>query len=677
MKRLSCNLFFFLLHLLVSSVHASDGDIPIVNPSYIGNSILYNFSDPTLFSNPIQKSAQLQALSKYQPNSYLNIQTGLNISGIIVRCTAEQYYASEDFAGYPICKNTEGEQGAYSQIVRTNSESIKEFNFGLIIPTANSLDEAQLNVYNAYPPRSVDIRVVGKGRRPICFSSVGNVVSRVSDGLFGLTINYIAPLRTDSTSLNASVSCDTPLDVISIGPTSTSGYSDAYTNLNFLLMSYLNIRRMPAEASGYKIANQTLNRNGVAVGSPQIISIKDGGSISFALGAVSSLTLLKADGTIIPAKFVLNGNLNFITAIDTEKSLYPNHLGLLFNAGLVTENQQWVSLHMGSENLKIVAEDQSGTEFNLALNVVSPAQFGGNSNYDQSIIKYAHQFGIPPQMLKATIDHETGGTFDPLSFRYEPLKDLTLLGASIGAKNRVLFGDLLIKDLSPTVLRAPSSVYPRSIYGVFYKSKNLVQNLGNDFEIVEKRNALCSDLLFYNNDGGFGFSRQNWIPSAVANSAIKVVSQGGVLGQGNQTSGSGKANPYTDDYNFTAQTIVASSYGLMHVVHYYMVADFKFVNASGVAIDPTDRAAGLFNPDVNIKFGALKFGSAFTSINSPLQISSVGNFNEFSVLLRKASQKYNGINSKLAAARILPMSYNSNVWSKWDKYLPVATQAQQ
>ena len=110
----------------------------------------------------------------------------------------------------------------------------------------------------------------------------------------------------------------------------------------------------------------------------------------------------------------------------------------------------------------------------------------------------------------------------------------------------------------------------------------------------------------------------------------------------------------------------------MHVVHFYAVTQWttKLIDGSGLAIDPTDAQNGLVNSDVNIKFGSLALRSAFGSVNSTDQIQNFKTFSKYSDLLRKASQKYNGINSKFTADRILAEPYNQAVWGYWNNYLP-------
>ncbi len=86
-------------------------------------------------------------------------------------------------------------------------------------------------------------------------------------------------------------------------------------------------------------------------------------------------------------------------------------------------------------SVKLTAEMNNGTTKTIVLRVIKPNQLGlihnqeinvsGNFyNLDEQIIKFAGEYGIPPQFIKADIEAE--GDFNP-AFRYEPFYTIKYL----------------------------------------------------------------------------------------------------------------------------------------------------------------------------------------------------------------------------------------------------------
>lgn len=84
-------------------------------------------------------------------------------------------------------------------------------------------------------------------------------------------------------------------------------------------------------------------------------------------------------------------------------------------------------------------------------------------------------------------------------------------------------------------------------------------------------------------------------------------------------------------YNFIAQTVIASSYGLMQAMHPTAVrANYKR--------PPTD----LFIPNVAIDIGTRILHINFKKFNNTNDIKNVAEFHQYLVLMNRANQAYNG-----------------------------------
>ena len=150
------------------------------------------------------------------------------------------------------------------------------------------------------------------------------------------------------------------------------------------------------------------------------------------LGSTFQLTLEQqnADGSFsqVPSSFTL-GNANLAFPLDPG-ALFPNNV--VFNYAPDSTQPGTLSfqaVHNGTQSLSINPQDGSpGTQITISVEDPAPpdssnlAELGStHPEVDSLIIPIADGKGIPPQYIKGQMERESGGQFNPLAYRYEPL----------------------------------------------------------------------------------------------------------------------------------------------------------------------------------------------------------------------------------------------------------------
>ncbi|MEW6104321.1 MAG: transglycosylase SLT domain-containing protein, partial [bacterium] len=189
------------------------------------------------------------------------------------------------------------------------------------------------------------------------------------------------------------------------------------------------------------------------------------------------------------------------------------------------------------------------------ITVIRPARLGNTNNqYDVLIINAANANGIPPQLLKAQIHQESGANFNPNAYRYEPDYDYLYIS---GPGNNDLFENPYFHY----------RVGGKRVDGTTFPSGDRLPS--NYLEITRVNSSPDVNVENTNPNDGFGLSawelvdnnpRQKW-----------------------------KRPPN----NFTAQLVIAASYGLLQVMY-----------PTAVDSEYEGEPYGLFNPQTIIGFGS-------------------------------------------------------------------------
>jgi hypothetical protein len=270
------------------------------------------------------------------------------------------------------------------------------------------------------------------------------------------------------------------------------------------------------------------------------------------LGGGFTVGLISEQGDPISASFTL-GAATVSPPIDAT-ALFPDRVVLEYSqAG--TEIASFQAVHLGSVVLTMAPQDSSLPAAQVNLLVENPRTLGTtNGQFDSIIIELAHSRGLLPQYIKAIAHHESAGTFDGRSYRYEPIGpsvgDLDVISHGLNLRVQAPYRDYRLatadyygpsdRPLSEGADILPDDINPRALYFITRPDCEIPGSV----QLVRRRIKPCdrfvgADEIYFDNRS------QNWWR--------------GRRGQDVQD------NPTL--LSFTAQTGLASSYGLMQITY--------------------------------------------------------------------------------------------------------------
>jgi len=341
------------------------------------------------------------------------------------------------------------------------------------------------------------------------------------------------------------------------------------------------------------------------------------------LGATFSLRLTKP-GTL-PNGVIANWSLDANAPAPgvTADSLFNDVLVEYDTTGPAAETKHFHAAHLGSEKVTMVPTDSQLPTRAVTVIVYAPKTLGdppheitdGINRYDldAQIVKWSHAHGVPPQATKAIMYNETLPRFNAKTWRYEPLSTDFDEFSPNGANQRAsaLYAGYRM-EYDATHGRGSSlvdsqDVHPRS---VFYRDKNTRAPLGDAEQMV------TAYTLFLNNDFW-----QNWLKNASPSKRATILQ-----------------DPQAE-LNWSAQTTIAASYGLMQVLYEESLAH-GWTGIAGSA-----RPYFLFDVPANVPDGgSIQFGTALLADKFKV-VNRTQNFHdggEFDLALTKALSCYNG-----------------------------------
>jgi hypothetical protein len=295
------------------------------------------------------------------------------------------------------------------------------------------------------------------------------------------------------------------------------------------------------------------------------------------------------------------------------KALFADKVVLHFPTSSVGTGQAYFGIHSGTVAVTL-AFQFSGSNYavNLPLKVSTCADGScteklGSSHpeYDALLLKFADRNGVPPQLLKAQIQQES--SFNPNVYRYEPLTvDFAVLATA-----NATFSKLKEKALQPWALAVATDCTDKTIFlkqgsklslssvdatkrekyslALDKDKKTPLCHITDGSQIGTNKQAITSadtlpsmENVFHTNDEAG--PKEHWLKLSVdAKSPIpKAFSDYQV-----------SKNP------FTAQTVIAASYGL-HQVLYGTAVGQGYKDAQGVGLSP----GGLFVPSTSLDLGS-------------------------------------------------------------------------
>lgn len=322
-------------------------------------------------------------------------------------------------------------------------------------------------------------------------------------------------------------------------------------------------------------------------------------------------------------------------------------------------------IHLGSATL--LAKPQNERPIKIAIEVVKPTVLGAApSQYDATIVELAHRGGIPPSLLKRQIQRETN--FNPHSYRYEPLSPgadfalITAVGNTDGKNLRLAhpfsrYRLATVADVKDPALPAGRDLSKNDL-GIGPASRLKVKAKdGTIRQLTEDDHSVSARNIYEQND-----ARQNWSKSNPKWAA------------------EAKLNPALLD--FTAQTGLAASYGLMQIMYPTAVSlmhwkdgdrpgQMPAINPSRLFDTPENLAAGDGSLVLGAEYGAEQYLRAHGNSLPPLASAD-----EFFASWYPALNFYNHgtTGCKVDACDATSSCYGRCIIADHSKFLPVAAE---
>jgi soluble lytic murein transglycosylase-like protein len=326
--------------------------------------------------------------------------------------------------------------------------------------------------------------------------------------------------------------------------------------------------------------------------------------------------LLSVTESITDAKDMSPGDSE-IFAI--KKELFPQRVVLHFPVSNVSQFHHLFPIHSGSANVHLAFQAQ-GKNFEITLPIkvtnctagdCAGALGASHPEFDDLLMKFADRNGVPPQLLKAQIQNESN--FNPRAFRYEPVS------VDFGQIAAMSFRLLSNKPFRPWALAQSSDCsnahifFPqgaqldlttedgnaRSQYALSRDGKGdplcrmtNANQVTNPKPIIPQDTLTAMENIFYTNDNNQGVN--NW--EAVSIRASK----------GRNSSVQRFYDYQVDNAQFTAQTVLASSYGL-HQILYTTAVSMRYVDKNGIGLSP----GNLFRPSISLDLGTQYIATQF------------------------------------------------------------------
>jgi hypothetical protein len=318
-------------------------------------------------------------------------------------------------------------------------------------------------------------------------------------------------------------------------------------------------------------------------------------------------------------------------------------------------------VHSGTATLTVTT---ASATLSLQIQVAAAGYHLGSSNYtdkqgndvDALVLGFADLHGMPPQVVKAVIDQEASRNFDELAYRYEPLgfdyryfshgqnlrNDPRYMGYTVATIPDSLNGALVPgKDLTPTdiALRQQYYVTTDSHHHPLPALASIPPANSPARPIEYSDGPIPMENILFTGTSNRHYGKYNWLSKA---SPALVQSFDAFL---------------RTKEPFTAQTVLAASYGLMQVAPVTGI-DYGFTSG-GVLRQPTDLLEGETSVDAGTNILAAK------AMSLPLgeAFSTPG---EMRLLWADALSFYNGAST----TGTLPTTYGTMVMTTSDKYFP-------
>jgi len=343
-------------------------------------------------------------------------------------------------------------------------------------------------------------------------------------------------------------------------------------------------------------------------------------------------------------------------------SLYPNTPAIIFNDDSMLERHtiRFQTVHTGSLKIKVASKDDDRPgDLELSFTVAYAQALGNlHPEFDNEINLVANHYGIPPQYIKSQADHESKHTFNPTSFRYEPMSyDIDLLHGSWdsfmwGLFEAYRFGSPDLNDQD----KAPRTDEMLKIYSGYDEVLTTwpftgCANLGlNDavtiWQVVKSGDGWRDDSYPYNYYNshyqgrhiGPCNKRNNWLNYSYFAHDDSYYSGKGTQGlEASQTTGRLQWL-YNHQNSVNAEIAIASSYGLMQIMYPTAVWSMEWKRDNPEERHPSTLFDLETNLDVGTHYNAINFKD---KVNQENNSPSFPDYLEYFINLEMTFQRYN------------------------------------
>jgi hypothetical protein len=365
------------------------------------------------------------------------------------------------------------------------------------------------------------------------------------------------------------------------------------------------------------------------------------------LGGVLHIESVDQYGQVVPARFVHDASAALVAPDVAETALFKDVTLIRYGSDQIN-GAIFQSVHKGTVTITIGPNEESIQSGSLTVVVENPKSLGAtNNDIDPDIYEIAHRYGVLPQFVKAHAKHESVGAFNRLSYRYEPIGpwvgDLSAISRGRNFRTAAPYEDYRLATAEDSLdaalaagrLLSADDVDVRNAYAIACAANGTGGRAmtGNDTLVSAWEIFRCNDR------------RMNWTKKAGKAGASRAQALKGDL--------------------FTAQTALASSYGILQMTYVTAIDEMKWTGDGLGAKNPWllfdsvevhDRQGGSLN------IGTKKVVKDFKNV------PGTGAINTPQDLLNTFIRAWDRYNSREAG-------YGNSVAGNVPSYLPVAASA--
>lgn len=304
-------------------------------------------------------------------------------------------------------------------------------------------------------------------------------------------------------------------------------------------------------------------------------------SATYALGSQFFMQLAKPaqppnQPTPISSMYALS-NANITPAI-SEPTLFPNNVVIEYHQSTSENTKLFTATHLGTVTVTITPDDTSISPVTVNITVVNPSSLGSvHNDIDTTLFSLGHRRGVLPQFLKGQIERESN--FHPKSWRYEVLSvDLASISGGQNLRTQSPYSQFRLAT-SDGLAQGTGIIHD----DISPRSSLSIRHNGILGPIMDADTLVSASAIYVNND-----ARQHW--SQYSPARARAVA----------------ANPAL--LNVTAQTPIASSWGLLQILYTTAIAPMHFQG-----IDGSRNPSFLFDTAANWSSngGSLELGSGY------------------------------------------------------------------